>query len=152
MCFVGHHDDVVTIGQLGVQTLRRSVCTTHSAELLDQREDVAVIGAQQLLQMLTAGRAHGFFRLGDDARAREVLVDLPIEVFAIGDDEERPVAGHFAQDLLREEDHAVTLAAALRVPEDAQLALIRSRTSCVFDGLDGAIDAEVLMVLGDEFT
>ena len=86
-----------------------------------------MIVAQQLLEVFAAGGAHGFFRLGDDARAREVLVDLPIEIVAIGDDEERPVAGHFAMNLLREEDHAVTLAAALRVPEDAQPSTIPPR-------------------------
>jgi hypothetical protein len=56
--------------------------------------------------------------------AGEVLVDLVVQVLAVGDDHEGPVAGQLAQHLLGEEDHRVALAAALGVPEDAQLALV----------------------------
>ena len=55
--------------------------------------------------------------------ASEGLVDLLVQLVAVGDDHEGPVAGELAQDLLGEEDHREAFAAALRVPEDAELAL-----------------------------
>ena len=50
-----------------------------------------------------------------------------------------------AQHLLREENHRKRLAAALRVPEDAQLALVFSD---ILHGFEGVVDAQVLVVLG----
>jgi hypothetical protein len=117
-------------------------------KFLNQREDAAMIVVQQLLEMFAALRPHGLFRLDGRAGGGEVLIDLPVEVVAIGDDDKRPVAGHLAHNLLREEDHAVTLAAALRVSEHAEAALILSD---VAHGRDGIVDAEDLMILGDEF-
>ena len=106
-----------------------------------------MIVVQQLLQVIAALRPHGLFRLDGRAGGGEVLIDLPVEVVAIGDDDERPVAGHFAQNLLREEDHDVTLAAALRMPEHTEAALILAD---IVHGRDGVVDTEDLMVLGDE--
>ena len=80
-------------------------------------------------------------------RLGEVAVDLAVKVITVGDDHERPVAGELPQDLLREEDHRVALAGALRVPEDAELALI---VLDLLDGGDGIVHAEELVVLGDE--
>ena len=93
-------------------------------ELLDQREDVAVVLGQQLLQMLRAVGLHPFLRLRDRAHAGEVLVNLVVQFLPVGHDHERPVAGHLAQHLLGEEHHRVALAAALRMPEHAQPPLV----------------------------
>ena len=89
-------------------------------ELLDQGEDVAVVFLEQLLQVLPALGPDAFFRLGDGAHPGEVLVDLVVQIVAVGDDHEGPVAGQLAQHLLGEEDHRIGFAAALGVPEDAQ--------------------------------
>ena len=68
--------------------------------------------------------AVGLAVLGDDAGVAEVLVDLVVQLVPVGDDDEGPVAGDLPQDLLREEDHREALAAALRVPEDAEPPLV----------------------------
>ena len=99
---------------------------------------------KQLLQMLAAV---GLALLGDGPRVAEVLVDLVVEVVPVGDDEERPVAGHLPQHLLREEDHRKALAAPLRVPEDAQPALVGLD---LLQSGDGVVHAEELVVLGDD--
>ena len=85
---------------------------------------------------------------GDGLGIGEVFVDLVVEVVAIGDDEEGPVTGNFTQDFLAEEDHGVAFAAALGVPEDAEFALVVLDFA---DGLDGLVDAEELVVFGDDF-
>ena len=56
--------------------------------------------------------------------AGECLVDLLVELIAIGHDHEGPVARDLAQHLLREEDHRVALAAALCMPENAEPTLV----------------------------
>ena len=53
----------------------------------------------------------------------EVIVDLIVKFDPVGDDDKRPVTGNFPQDFLGEEDHRVTLATALRVPEDPEPSL-----------------------------
>ena len=85
---------------------------------------------------------------GDGLGIGEVFVDLVVEVVAIGDDEEGPVTGNFTQDFLAEEDHGVAFAAALGVPEDAELTVVVLDFA---DGLDGLVDAEELVVFGDDF-
>jgi hypothetical protein len=87
-------------------------------ELLDQREDVALIAAQQLLQVLAAGGAHVLARGG--AGGLEGLADLVVQLLAVGHDHEGATAQHLAQHLLREEHHRQALARTLRVPENAQ--------------------------------
>src|SRR5204862_5877907 len=86
----------------------------------------------------------------DDARSRELLVRLLIEVVAIGDDDEGPVTGHRSQDLLREEDHRDCLARALRVPEDAELRWRCSRLTATplefLQATQRVVHTEVLVV------
>ncbi len=67
MRFVGHDDDVGAIGQL------RIASTLARVKVLNEREDVAVIFAQQLLQVIAALRPHGLFRLDGRAGVDEVL-------------------------------------------------------------------------------
>ena len=97
--------------------------------------------------MLGALRPDALLVFKHRSRRGEVPVDLPVEVFSVGDDYERPVAGKLPQHLLREEDHRIALARTLRVPEDAELALILLD---FLHGADGAVHAEELVVLGDQ--
>src|SRR6266446_10702438 len=87
-----------------------------------------------------------FFRFRDRADAREILVDLPVEFLSVCYDEKRPVSRHLPQYLLREEDHRVAFARALRVPEDSKAAAVLPNLA---DGFDRAVDTEVLVVLGE---
>ena len=114
-------------------------------ELLDQREDVAMILRQQLPEVLAARRLG--LLLGDGATGHELLVDLIVQLVAVGDDDEGPVAGQRAQDLLREEQHRETLAAALGVPEHAEPPALFLQLA---NRVDRAVDAEILVVLGDD--
>ena len=85
--------------------------------------------------------------LAHRAAGLEGLGDLVVQLHAVGDDHEGPVAGHLAQHLLREEHHREALAAALRLPEHAaapvaQLAGFQHRG-------DGVVHAEELVVLAE---
>ena len=79
-----------------------------------------MISAQQLAQV-RAARGVALVALGFAHRAGglERLGNLVVQFHAVGHDHERPVAGHLAQHLLREEHHREALAAALRLPEHA---------------------------------
>ena len=87
-------------------------------ELLDQREDVALVAAQQLFQVFATGGAHVL--AGRRAGRLESLGDLIVQLLAVGDDDEGGTAQHLAQHLLGEEHHRQALARALRMPEHAQ--------------------------------
>ena len=105
MRFISDDDDVRPVGELGVRL------AIVSAELLNKREQVAVVfGIEKLLQMVGTLRPDVLFLLNHRAGRGEVLVDLSVEVFAVGDDEERPVAVELPMNLLREEDHREALA------------------------------------------
>ena len=93
--------------------------------------------------MLAAFRLGAAF--GHHPGRGEVLVDLPVQFLPVGDDHKGPVARHLAQHLLGEEHHRDALAAALGVPEHAQLAL---PLPDVGQGLQRVVDAQVLVVLG----
>src|SRR5439155_17399523 len=95
-----------------------------SLKLMDEREDVAMIPAQQLAQM-RAARGVALVALGLAYRAGglERLRDLVVQLHAVGHDHERPITRHLAQHLLREEYHRQTLAAALRLPEHTAAAM-----------------------------
>src|ERR1039457_3123897 len=94
--------------------------------------------------MLGTLRPDVLFLLNHRAGRCEVFVYLAVEVFAVGDDEERPVAGDLPQHLLRKEDHGETLARTLRVPEDANLSLV---LLYLLYGIQSTVHAEELMVL-----
>jgi hypothetical protein len=103
---------------------------------MDQGEQIPVILAQQRFEMLAILCSHCAFVFGHRTRLGEGLVYLPIQVLPVRYDQECPVPRHFPQHLLREEQHRKALAAALRVPEDAQPALISAN---LLHGFDGAI-------------
>ncbi len=113
-------------------------------ELLDQREDVAVVLAQKLPQMRAAGRLRVL--LGHRTAGGKRLVDLIVQLVPVGHDHEGPVAGQRPQHLLREEQHREALARALGVPEHPEPPLVLPDFS---DRLDRAVDAQHLMVLAD---
>lgn len=83
----------------------------------------------------------------DGAGGEESLVNMVVELFPVGDDDEGPVAEFLAQDLLSEEEHGEGFAGALGMPEDTELAF--AIAELVHDG-NGALDAEELVVPGDE--
>ena len=72
---------------------------TGRADFLDQGEDVALVAAQQLLQMLAALRLHRLAQFGELAAGGEGPGNLVVEFHAVGDDEKRPVARLLAQAL-----------------------------------------------------
>ena len=116
-------------------------------ELLDQREDVALVAAQQLFQVFATGGAHVL--AGRRAGGLEGLGDLVVQLLAVGDDHEGGTAQHLAQHLLREEHHRQALARALRVPEHAQaLALLLLGLAQLHQPRDGLVHAQELVVLG----
>ena len=61
--------------------------------------------AELQLQMLTAVGPHLILRLTNSPGPGEILVYLIVQVFAVSDDKESPIAGHLAQNLLRKENH-----------------------------------------------
>ncbi len=97
--------------------------------------------------MRTALRPDALLRLGDDPAAGKPLVDLVVQIKAVGDDDEGPVTRQLAQNLLGEEDHREALATALGVPEDAQPALVVLDLTHLFEG---TFDAQVLVILGHD--
>ena len=137
---VGDDDDVVAfgVGRVGVHV---------SVELLDEREDVRLVRAQQPAQMLAAFRPAGVSVVVRHAAAGEGLVDLGVEVVAVGQHQEREVAAELAVHLPGEHHHRVALARPLGVPEHAEPALQRLALA---HRLDGAVHAEELVVAGQD--
>src|SRR6516164_985701 len=85
--------------------------------------------------------------LAGGAASRERPVDLVIQLGPIRDDHERPVAGNFAEHLLSEKNHRKAFAQPLSMPEDAQPAVPAPNR---FQGFDGIVHAEELVVHGDD--
>ncbi len=86
---------------------------------MNEREDIAMIPAQQLPQMRPA-RGVALVALGFAHRARglERLRNLVVQFHTVRRDHECPVARDLAQHLLGEERDRVRLPRALSVPED----------------------------------
>jgi len=120
MSFVCNDDDVRAIRDHWVNL------AALSTELLNQGEDVAVVFAEKLSQVFAALSPNALFRFRYCAAAGKVLVDLIVEIIAVGDDYKRPIARQLAQNLLREENHREAFPASLRVPEDTQAASSRT--------------------------
>ncbi len=89
---------------------------------MDQREDVALLARQQLAQMDAALRLTILDELRERPDRGEGPGDLLVQLLPVGDDDEGPVAAEPPQHLLGEHHHREALAAALRVPEDAEAA------------------------------
>lgn len=96
-------------------------------ELVNQAEEEPVVLTKQGAQRVPGAGPRCV--LVDDAAADERPPDLSVQIFAVGHDDEGEVAGDDAAHFLGEEGHRVGLAAALRVPEDAQAAGIRVRAA-----------------------
>lgn len=143
MCLVRDDDDVVPFGQH-----RHGLAGFGCAELVDQREDVTMVLAKQFAKVL-GGLSMDVLARGQDAGVGEVLVELVVELLAVRDLDEGPVARQLAQDLLREPQVGERLAAPLRVPEHAELrALLGPRR---VERLDRVVDPQVLVVLRNCF-
>ncbi len=140
--FVGDDDDVRAVRQH-----RHRLLALGRLELLDQREHIAVVGCQQLAQIRDRLGMHP--RLGRDrAGVGELPVQLVVELLAVGDHHERPLARHLAQHLLGEPQHRQRLARPLGVPEDAEpLVLLGASPVQV---VDRGVDAEVLVRPGQD--
>src|SRR6266487_3050334 len=82
------------------------------------------------------------------AHILEGLINLVIQFLAISDDKKCPVAWDFAQHFLREEDHRIAFATALRMPEHAQASLVLAYRA---HGFQSIVDTQKLVVFGDEF-
>ena len=73
-------------------------------ELLDEGEDIAVILAQKLSEILDILCMD--FPLSDyPPTTCEVFVDLVVQLFAVGYDDKSPAALYLSQHFLGEEDH-----------------------------------------------
>ena len=120
-----------------------------NAEFLDQGEHIAVVATQQFGQLgATAGMALVTLGLGHHPSGLEGVGNLIVEVGAIGDDHEGPIAGNLALDLLAVEAHRIALAAALGLPEHPRPAV--APAPGFQSGGDGVVDAEHLVILGDD--
>src|SRR5438270_13534267 len=115
-------------------------------KFLDQRKDGTMIRSQQLFEMFTVLGSYLLFRLRHSPDAGERLVDLVVEIVAVGHNHKGPVARNLAQYLLREEDHREAFTTALRMPENAQPSLVLANGIHSFKGV---IHAKILVVLRD---
>lgn len=94
-------------------------------ELVNQAEHEPVVLAEQRAQLMSGTRARSL--LVGDPTADERPPDLVVQVFTVRHHDEGEVARDDAADLLGEEGHRVRLAAALRMPEDAEATKVRVR-------------------------
>src|SRR4051794_15807722 len=93
-------------------------------KFLYQCKDGAVIRSQQLFEVFAVLGSYLLFRLRHSPDASERLVDLVVEIVAVGHNHKGPVARNLSQHFLCKEDHRETLTAALRMPENAQPSLV----------------------------
>src|SRR5205823_5198765 len=93
-------------------------------KFLDQRKDCTMIRSQQLFEVFAILGPYLLFRLRHSPNAGERLVNLVIEIVAVGHNHKGPVTRNLSQHLLGKEDHRETLTAALRMPENAQPSLV----------------------------
>lgn len=100
-------------------------------EFVDQAEDVGVVFLQEVFEIVS--RCGPRRILAGDAAAGKGLINLIIEVVAVGHQKESEIPRHLASNLLGEERHGIGLAASLRVPEHAEPAKIGMRS---LDDLD----------------
>ena len=83
----------------------------------------------------------------DHAAASKRLVELSVEVVAVGEHQEGEVATDLPVHLPSEHHHRVTLAGPLGVPEDPELSLERFS---IPNSIDGLVHAQELVVLGHD--
>ena len=107
---VGDDDDVVARG---------AALAGHDVpvEFLDQREDVRLVLRQQPAQVLSARGPAGVAVVVHHPAAGEGLIDLAVEVVAVGQHQEGEVAAELAMHLAGEQHHRIALAGPLGMPE-----------------------------------
>ena len=138
VCLVRHEDDVV----VWIDGLR-----VRAVEFVDQREDKAGVAAELRFQISAAGGdvLGGLRPLAQQPAVFKGVADLLVQFIPVGEDHDGGRTGKLPADLLGEEEHGIALAAALGVPEHAQLAVIELPGRV---GLDRLVDAQVLVVAG----
>ena len=140
MRFIHQHDDIVPGGE------HRVLFALVIAELVDQSENEGFVGLQ-IVPQLFAVLGLTFLFLPNHFRLYEILMDLVIKIFAIGDDQECEIARDLAPNLAGKEHHGKGLAGALGVPENAQLAL---QLRPILHRFHQIVHAEILMVFGND--
>ena len=138
VCLIHQHEDVISGCQDGV------FLGLIVTELVNQSEDKLLVLGQVSTQLL-AVLGVAFILVADNFRAQEVLVNLGVQVFAVGDNQESEVTFHFALHLAGKHHHGIGLTAALGVPEHTQLAL---QLLAAGHGIHQVIYAQVLVILG----
>ena len=137
MGFVRHDDNIV----VGIDWLH-----IRLVELLDQRKDEARVAFQFIDQVVAAGRNKlACFCFSKNATVFEDVADLCVQFVAVGQDHDSGRAGELAANLLRQKHHGIAFAAALGMPEHAQLTVVQLSG---FVGFDCLVHAEILVVPG----
>ena len=139
MRFIHQHENIIAGRKDGI------LFALVIAELVNQRKYERLVPLQ-VFAKLFAVLGLAFILRADDFCPQEVLVYLRIKVFAVGDNKEREVATELTLDLTGKHRHRVTLAAPLRMPEHAQLAI---QFLAVLYGVAQVIHTHKLVVLGD---
>ena len=137
MGFVRHDDNIV----VGIDWLH-----IRLVELLDQRKDEARVAFQFIDQVVAAGRNKlACFCFSKNTTVFEGVADLCVQFVAVGQDHDSGRAGELAANLLRQKHHGIAFAAALGMPEHAQLTVVQLSG---FVGFDCLVHAEILVVPG----
>ena len=139
MRLIHQHENIIAGRKDGV------FFTLVVTELVNQREYKRFVPLQ-VFAKLFAVLGLAFILRSDDFCPQEVLVYLRIKVFAVGNNKEREVATELTLDLTGKHRHRVTLAAPLRMPEYAQLAV---QFLAILYGAAQVIHTHKLVVLGD---
>jgi len=137
MGFVRHDDNIM----VGIDWLH-----IRLVELLDQRKDEARVAFQFIDQVVAAGRNKlACFCFSKNTTVFEGVADLRVQLVAVGQDHDSGRAGKLAANLLRQKHHGIAFAAALGMPEHAQLTVVQLSG---FVGFDCLVHAEILVVPG----
>ena len=115
VCFVDHYDDIITLGE------HRIFLGFIVTELMYQRKDKGLVCLQEFAELRAVFRL-AFFLVANNLGAHKVLVNLRVEIVTVGDHQEGKVTLYFTAHFPGEHNHGVTLAGALRMPEDTQFA------------------------------
>ena len=137
MGFVRHDDNIV----VGIDWLH-----IRLVELLNQRKDEAWVAFQFIDQVVAVGRNKlACFCFSKNTTVFEGVADLCVQFVAVGQDHDSGRAGELAANLLRQKHHGIAFAAALGMPEHAQLTIVQLSG---FVGFDCLVHAEILVVPG----
>ena len=137
VALVDEHEDVGVVKD-GTGFGRPPARLHRRLEFVDDRGNHRVVGLRQQLDELIAG---GGFLHGNVALL-EGAVDLVVEVYPVGDDDDLGVA-HLLRNGLGEHHHGEALTAPLRVPDHPAARLV---TVAVYDAAHRLFDGVVLLV------